>query len=215
MWQDRKDPDNKRVVPNGIDAGWAYNPGEAAWGGPQADQVMSAWRADEGAGWERLTSGDWQSEGRPVKFPLERAPAFTPTRAESRAQLRPVLEQILGGKERTYTFSGGKLRHEVHVSAESFARHFHQLDRARFLPVMQDVIERPYEVWLSFERHRKSGQVALRYRYIKGYQELGSGSKGMIVIVQAVRGQLEAWTAYPSRLAYFKGQRQGKLLFGR
>jgi len=89
-----------------------------------------------------------------------------------------------------------------------------KLDHSKFLPLIDEALSDPYEAWLSFERHRATGKVALRMRVIKGF-DIGKG-KGVLVVANDVRGMLEAWTFIPiTKAREINKQRRGDLLFGK
>lgn len=202
--------DPKTGAPVGIDKGWDYNVGEAAYGKKLSETSMNEWRAQGAKAWERLTPGDWQSQGRKERIPADipRAalgPKLTTTQAAAKA-----LTGIMGGEERIYTLpSGGKML----VNAESLAAHV-DLDRTPYLPLLPEVLEAPYETWLSFEQHKGTGKVVLRQRLVKLVKL--DKARAILVTAQAKNGMLEAWTMVPTtKLDYINKQRNGKLLWGR
>ncbi|MCL2790112.1 MAG: PBECR2 nuclease fold domain-containing protein [Desulfobulbus sp.] len=121
-----------------------------------------------------------------------------------------ALTRIMGAGERIYTLpTGGK----VLVNATTLASHL-DLDRSPYLPLLPEVLEDPYEIWLAFEQHRATNKVELRQRLIKMVQL--DKERGLLVTAQARNGLLEAWTMIPtSKIGYLDNQRAGKLLWGR
>lgn len=206
-WTDRAGVTH--TLPNGIDPGWAYNVGEAAYGRPLAQDVMRQWQAQGADAWERLTPGDWQAAARPERLPLDPSPhRLGPRLADASAQQR-ALAEMLGAEQRMFRPGGVP----VLVDAKALAEH---LDPARspFLPFVEDVLDDPAEVWLSFERHRGTGRVEVRTRIVKAI-DTGSAQQ-LLVVAQAHKGALEAWTFIPTRDArYLNRQRVGRLLYGR
>ena len=205
----RRGPSPRVVqVPRGIDPGFAYNPGTAAWGRPLSDEAMASWKAQKGKAWDSLTPEGWQTHGRPERIPL--APGLKPgPPLTSQAEVIQALEKQLGGKSKLYT--PGNL--PVMVNAETLG---HQIDprRSEYLPLLDDLLTNPYEVWLSFERHRGTGQVALRSRLVKAY-DLGKG-RMLLMVANAHKGWLEGWTFLPtSDHNYVNRQRQGMLIMGK
>ena len=83
----------------------------------------------------------------------------------------------------------------VLVNAESLAAHL-KLDRSEFLPLIDEALSDPYEAWLSFERHRATGKVALRMRVIKGF-DIGKGN-GVLVVANDVRGMPGSLDIHPN-----------------
>lgn len=198
-------------VPRGIDPGWNYNPGQAAWGAPLADGVADAWAAKGQDGWERLTPGDAASYGLPDEVPAVKPKAKVGRPARDKADLEQMITNVLGGPERAFEYPVGDFTHSINVNAKALADHL-ELSRGQFVPLIPEVLEKPTELWLSFERSKLDGKVVLRHRAIKVF-DLGGKDRGVIVSAQSVKGQLEAWTVVPVRqLAYLQKSRVGKLL---
>jgi SPP1 gp7 family putative phage head morphogenesis protein len=209
-------PDGRRTiqVPAGIDPGFGYNPGSTAYGKKLADDVMDQWRAASVAdSWEPLTPGDWRSYQRPGNVPLDAPVAKIGERAASPEQMTGAIERAIGGKEKIFDLPDGSV---VAVNAESLAGHIAgHGDRAALIPFLPELLTDPFEIWLSFERHKGTGRVELRKRIIKAVQ-IGDDKQALLSVIQAVKGRLEAWTFIPAnRLGRLQRQRHGKLLFGR
>lgn len=204
-------PSPRRVsVPKGIDPGFGYNVGEAAWGRPLAAEAMAGWQAQGAQAWDLLTPGDSASAGRPVRLPLDAPKARLGHRAHNKTEVAAALRKLLGGEEKAVATPAGL---HVLVNAEALAEHVDP-SRAEYLPLIEETLADPYEVWLTFERHKGTGKVALRSRLVKAF-DLGKG-KGMLVVANATRGLLEAWTFLPtSDRKYLERQRRGMLLYGR
>jgi len=99
----------------------------------------------------------------------------------------------------------------VYVNAASLAKHI-DIARAPLLPLLPEVLTQPDEVWASFERHKGTGKIELRWRIIR---MVNAGKyKGQLVVAQVAKGVLEAWTFIPvKQLNYINGQRQGMLIY--
>jgi hypothetical protein len=198
-------------VPDGIDPGFDYNPGEAAFGHKLNDQVMEQWRR-EGRKYERLSTGGWAEAGRPQKVPSDRPVAKLGPPATTASQLAEQTRQAIGGAERVFILPDGA---RVLVDAAALANHLRKdLGRAVFLPFLPEVLEAPFEIWLSFERHPATGKVELRRRLVK-VLDLGGKARPMVVTAQVVRGRLETYTYHPVRPNQIGKERVGKLLYGR
>lgn len=207
-WTDKQSGEIHRV-PNGIDPGFAYNVGEAAWGRELSREAMDRWKAAGHGAWETLTPGDWQQFGRSARIPLDPPRAGLGVHAKDAAEMTTVLRGILGGEEKLFRPAGAP----VLVNAESLAAH---IDPARspFLPFIEETLNDPFEVWLTFQRHQGTGKVVLRQRIIKAIDV--EGGKGVMSVLNAVRGLLEAWTFIPmSQVKQLNNARRGWLLYGR
>lgn len=197
-------------VPAGIDPGFDYNPGKAAWGARISAAKMDEYRAMESAAWLSLTPGDWQSFGLPEKLttqvPIRSAGAELASTDEAAAELK----QIIGGEEKVFSFTGDKgFRYDLLVNAKSLAEHIKdELWRTPYLPLVPEVLSDPEEVWIGFQRHKGTGKTALRMRVIKA---LKLGKKRTIIMAfDAVDGWLTSWTIIPSKSgSYVNKQREG------
>ena len=82
------------------------------------------------------------------------------------------------------------------------------------MPFIREALEDPFEVWLSFERHKGTGKYVLRQRIIKAVK-LDEG-KDILMVIQSRGGFIEDWTMSPlSDLKHVNRQRQGKLIWAR
>ncbi len=219
-WTDRRTGE-VRQVPKGIDPGWAYNPGQAAWGEEQSREAWEAWQASGEKDWERLadglSGGGWESVGRPREIPPDAPKARFGPGAASEAEVVAQLKEIFGGEQEVFRFAPSAaspgLSYDLVVNAEVLGAHIDP-DRAAYLPFLRETIEDPFEVWMAFERHRLTGKVRLATRFIKNLDI--EGGKAITLMAQVNKGVLEAWTAIPtSKLNYMQQQRVGKLLWGR
>ncbi|MFZ5760953.1 MAG: PBECR2 nuclease fold domain-containing protein [Thermodesulfobacteriota bacterium] len=211
QWVDPKTGEVKQV-PKGVDPGWDYHPGKAAWGRKLSEESMGAWQAGRDK-WQRLTPGNWQTYDRPEMIPADLPKAALGERAVTREELRDRIAATIGGAEKVFRFQNGDFSYPVLVNAETLAGHM-DLDRSAFVPLLPELLADPFEVWLAFEQHSASGQVVLRQRLIKAVQL--EKDKGLLLVVQSANGMMEGWTFFPvSNLKYLNNQRQGKLVYRR
>ena len=211
-WVDKATGETHQI-PKGIDPGWDYSVGAAAWGQRLSDKAMSGWKAQGGKAWERLTFGGFESIGRPDRIPVDVPIAVEGKHVRDKAELVSKIKDIIGGEEKIFTYSGGGFTYSMVVNAEILARHL-ALNRAPYIPFLPEVIEQPFEIWQSFERHKGTGKVELRHRFVKAVRL--SKDQHLLVSVQAVDGRMEAWTFFNSKdLKYYNRQRVGKLVWGR
>jgi hypothetical protein len=181
-------------VPAGIDPGFGYNVGEAAWGRNVAQRVL-----DEQAGgkWVEIPGKTPAELGRPAKVPLDETAIDLGGRAESPADLEPLFEKAIGGEQ---AYVADPLGEQIlldrtipdHI-AESPAR----LDgRETFFPLLRETVTDPYEIWISWARNELTGRYAIRRRYIKGFQ-LSKG-KAVTIVTESVGNVWIGVTAYRS-----------------
>ena len=197
-------------VPEGIDPGFGYNPGRAGYGAQLDQQTLDAWRNTGEARFTRLTPGDWQSAGRPEQLPARTPQAGLDKEVTDRAGLTAQIAHHIGGDTVVLRTPADD---PVHISAEALANHL-DISRAPFVSLLREAIENPEEIWLAFEKSNPGGKVVLRQRLVTQFAL--DQDRTMLVILQAVRGRLEAWTMIPGRLdAYTQRQRVGQLLYAR
>jgi hypothetical protein len=210
-WVDRNDVVHE--IPNGVDPGWNYNVGKAAYGQRLSEEAMSSWRAEGAKAYETLTGGNWESEQRPQAIPMDPSAAKMGERSKNRPEAEAALREILGGDEKIFSFQPGDFRYDTLVNAKTLSSHV-DLSRSSFLPFLSETMTDPYEVWIAFEQHKGTGQVVLRQRVVKGI-DVGDG-KGMLFVANSTKGVLEGWTFFPiGNLAYLNDQRYGKLIWKR
>jgi hypothetical protein len=200
-------------VPKGIDPGWDYNVGEAAWGRRLSKKSMDTWRDQGASAWERVTPGNWATRGLREMIDVDKPVAKLGPVLGSTEAVKRALEKTLGAKENVFSLESGKFRYDILANAETLAEHL-PIDRSPFVPFIKEALENPFEVWLSFEKHKGTGKYALRQRTIKAVRL--DKDRAVLIVVQSKGGVMEAWTMIPtSDLRYLNSQRQGKLIWAR
>jgi hypothetical protein len=203
-------------VPAGIDPGWDYNPGKAAWGQKISQESMRTWKAQGSGAWETMTQGNWQLAGRPRVIPADPTDTVPMAPAQTIEQIEAALKDILGGEEQIFPFVSRRtaaFSHRLVVNARSLAEYIDPA-QSQFLPFLPEIITDPFEVWMAFERHRATGKVALRQRIVKAL-DLGKDQR-FLATFQAREGVLESWTFLPTNdVRYLNKQRKGMLVLAR
>jgi len=199
-------------IPKGIDYGWDYAPGASLRPRNLSQQVMAEWRAAKADAWETLTRGNWQSLGRPAAIPADTTTLAPGPRLTTQAEVVDALRSQLGGESKVYRV-GGDYAYPLMVDAEALGSH---IDPARsvYLPYLETLIQEPFEVWAMIQQHKGTGQTAFRVRLVKRIET--GDKKGLLLVAQAHKGQLESWTFMPtSDLKYLNRQREGVLVYAR
>jgi hypothetical protein len=200
---------HKIAVPKGIDPGWGYNVGDAAYGTRPPSDVLAAATANQDK-WTRLTQGDWRSEGRLERLPVDQPKAERGPTMTDRTLIAAAIERAIGGKEMALALPNGA---SVFIDAKALADHIDPR-RAAFIPFLAELIADPAEIWLTFQQHNVTGQVAMRTRVLK-LIDLGH-DQGLVLVLDAGGGMLQGVTFIPTeRPAYVQNQRVGKLVWGR
>lgn len=195
-------------VPKGIDPGFAYSPGATAWTQPLAESAMSAGSAYRAGEWERLIPSTFATYSRPERLPLAGTPRPLAQRLLTTDDVRVAVEEVIGGASKVYDVKGLP----VAINATALAQHIDP-QRAEYLPLLDDLLTNPYEVWISLERHVATGYYQLRTRMIKAYRF--DRDRGLLLVAQQANGFMESWTMVPtSQMGYLNKQRVGKLWWG-
>lgn len=201
-------------IPEGIDPGWDYNVGQAAWGKRLSEEQMDAWRASGPEKWQRLTPGDFKTANRPEMMPLDPPKAaLDDTIRKTASGMQAAIEKVLGAPEKVFQYEKDGFSWGVLVNAESLSTHI-DAARAAYIPLLPETMSDPYEIWMTFERHTVSGKIELRQRIIKAVST--GRDQGMLVVTNVINGIMEAWTLIPvENLNYLNRQRAGKLVWAR
>ncbi len=198
-------------IPKGIDPGWDYNVGEAAWGRTQALRLM-----EENEKWSDLDAFGPEKYGRPPK--IDRIES-TATRLAGRvavgnnAALYEALRKVLGGDERTFVDPTGtpisaSLAIVDHIIAKPEKR---WNGREQYFPLIPETIESPYEIWVGFAKSDTSGRIAVRRKYVKAFKLKGKKIVG--IVADTVSGQWVGVTFFSGKLTGAGNLRKGRLLW--
>lgn len=200
-------------VPVGVDPGWNYDKGRSAWGEQLSKKAMDEWtesiKAKGEKAWEPIGGTDWKEMGLQKTIPADPALAPHGQRLASREEMRSELIKLFGAEEKVYTLPGD---YHLFMNAKTLSDHI-ELWRSEYLPYIPQLMANPFEIWLSFERHRLTGKTALRARAIAATET----KKGkMVAVFNGNKGLLESWTFVPaSDENYLNNQRYGKLIWSR
>jgi SPP1 gp7 family putative phage head morphogenesis protein len=190
-------------VPKGIDPGFDYNVGVAAWGGP----LREPREAGQGE-WLELTSfGQTRPAGAIPAPPSPRSVTLQPApialSEDAAPQIKKLIEKAIGGPEEIITDPLGSA---VFVNAEAFAAKIagalakNPSDRReRLIPALLDLIASPQEIWAGFEVN-SAGKTRMGRRYVSYLQIEDGGAPAFVALIAQTRAAvLEAWTIYKTR----------------
>jgi len=165
-YYDWTDPATGKVhrVPQGIQPGWDYNPGEAAWGKSEALRLME----DQGP-WVDLTPKFPADYALSDRIPIDTPNASIGTHARSIEDLKSKLAFALGGTSAVFRDPAGGATSVTDAIVE------HMLEkqdtrwdgREMYFPFIPELIETPAEIWIGFAKSEISGRVGIRKRYVK------------------------------------------------
>lgn len=195
--------DSAPTWPGDVPEEWAYNVGKAARVSTEPEKAQ----------WEPvITSRDHTTYQRPDAIPLDTPRAQPGPKATSRAQVVEAVQKMLGGAGGTLTGPDGIT---VGITVKGLGQHL-KPDRAPVVPLLPEVIENPYEIWLMPYRDMLTGRVELRRRYLKALQLDGSKAAYTWFIAEYRKGELwDVTTVLSSRKRELDKLRRGILLYGR
>lgn len=104
--------------------------------------------------------------------------------------------------------------HDPLILNEPFIDHLQFDGRERFLPLIEEVVRNPYEIWLQVEKEKETGKIALRKRYISFIR--AEKNRQLLLVAESARGQWTGYTIFYTRdVRYIDSVREGVLLYGR
>ncbi|MGQ0700388.1 MAG: PBECR2 nuclease fold domain-containing protein [Panacagrimonas sp.] len=199
-------------VPKGIDPGWGYNPGEAAWGRAITQQSIDRNLVGK---WIPLEGQTFEGLGRPGAMPRSSALAsIAVSRARTIEDARAILRSSIGGDQATLVDPVGARVVIDQRLVDHYAQSASRLDgRERYLPLLPELIREPYEIWVQFAREESTGMIGLRRRYLRNF-DVGGG-RSVVLIVQAEKGGWFSFDYFHRNAAAMDKMRQGFLVWSK
>ena len=196
-------------VPKGLDPGWDYNPGQTAWGRSEAQRLME----DQGP-WVDIDPWRPAAYNRPDKIVVDIPRAALGEEATTVKGLRQALRDAIGDDEVGFVDPTG----ETTIISQAITDHILQNKkrwdgREAYFSFIPELIEDPYEVWISFARSEVSGRVGIRKKYVKALQ---LDKKRVIgLYAETMNGHWVSGDLFRGGLTGAGNLRKGRLLFGR
>lgn len=190
-------------VPKGIDTGFGYNVGEAAWGrGAELAKL-------EGHGpFEPLfvPGGSRPADPGPLAAVAPLARIGKP--AANEAELRRMLRDAIGGDERIFADPTGERVLVTQAIIDHMIQGPQGIDgREAFFPFIPELLADPAEIWTGFARSTVTGRVSLRRRYAKLVTIGENRSLGFVADVDG--GAWSGLTFFPGETRDLKNLRWG------
>ncbi len=218
-WEQRplKTPDGVEMVrvPEGIDTGFGYNVGKAAWG-RGADRVA----IERHGPWTELKvpAGIRQADTplKPVPTPTRpvdpvltdhfRRPS-TPISPDTVDALRQGLRDALGADQVILTDPSGERISVGQAIVDHMIETPSRMDgRERYFPFIPELIETPQEIWVGFAESA-SGRVSLRRRFVK-YLMIGK-NEVLALVADADDNRWSGMTFFRGGVTALKNLRTG------
>lgn len=210
-WTDKRTGEVHRV-PNGIDPGWDYNVGTAAWGEREQLRLME----DTGP-WTDLSPLGHGKYGRPDKISVDapRAELGNPVKKGDAPALREALTKALGSEASNIIDPLGE---PVRVT-QAIVGHILEKPETRwdgrdaYFPFIRELIEDPFEIWMSFAKSAVSGRVGIRRKYVKAVKL--SGNKALGLYAESMDGYWVSGDLFRGNITGAKNIRKGRMIYGR
>lgn len=196
---------------------WAYHVGHAANGKGLADAALAKDASTRWSDTPGKSAADW---GRPAQVPLDAAVGQPfPTGIRDPQQLRQAWRELYGETKALRDPAGDQVLLTDRV-LEHWLEKPSRLDgREKYLPLLAETIQDPFEIWANFARN-DLGQIGLRRYYVKRVDVTeGEGDArkkyALTVIAEVLPGGV--WGSFD----FFRGSkpqpssRQGLLVWGR
>ncbi|WKZ32932.1 MAG: phage minor head protein [Thermodesulfobacteriota bacterium] len=197
-------------VPQGIDPGWGYNPGEAAWGRNEALRLME----DKGP-WVDLDPRGPAAYGRRERIPADQPKADLGKPSDTIEGVRRALKEAIGGDEKTFRDPTGEGALVTQAIVDHMVKVSRRLDgREAYFPFIPELIESPYEIWVGFAKSEMSGRVAIRKRYVK-LLRLDEKDRVLGMYAETRNGLWTGEGFFRGSVTALKNLRKGRLLYGR
>lgn len=199
-------------VPKGIDPGWAYNPGIASYG---RGAVLAAGEPER---FEPLAAPGATPVDQLPPLPVDQPRAPLAPRPGSWDEARQRLREVMGDDQRMFVDPTGQttvvdVGIVDHAEAKDAARIDDHLGRARYYPLLPELIEDPAEIWVGFAASSATGKVALRRRYVR-IVEVGKDTYVTLIADRA--GSLwKGLTFFYGRPGRARALRSGHLVYRR
>ncbi len=209
QWTDKQG--KTHTIPNGIDPGFDYNVGEAAWGQNQQKRLME----DQGP-WKDLHPWGPAKYGRPEKIAVDapRAQLARPVKKGDMQGLRAALRKAVGSDEAHIADPTGANILVTQAISEHIAEKAGRFDgRDAYFPYIRELIEDPFEIWVNFAVSAVSGRVAIRKKYVKAVRLDKTRVLGLYAETQD--GKWVSADFFRGSVTAAKNLRKGRLIYGR
>jgi hypothetical protein len=198
-------------IPEGIDPGWAYNPGETAWGREWAISEIEKMQAGT---WVDADPWKYTAYNRPEEVSVDVPKASLGKIAKTEKELRDMLKKAIGGDEAYFVNPAGEKILVNQAIVDHMLKDKKRWDgREAYFPFIPELIEKPYEVWVGFAKNEMTGQYGIREKYIKAIQL--EKQRAIVFVAETSAGKWTGITFFRGDVKKVNAIRQGRLLWGR
>lgn len=206
------------------DPGFSHHPGKVVWGGIGEDSAKYNFKAMTDlagpADYRRTALANARPAALPDfseddLLPAGKDAAFYQAEFTKRYDDEKVLKDAVG--EPVILTLRSFLADKRPGAAETWK--FGKAGHGESIPLLQEMIEQPYEIWLTPQKDEKSGRVRLVKRYVALWKTQDKNRVAGLAVFEVVDGVFQGMTAFiplkegKADLSYAERQRQGLLLF--
>lgn len=214
-----------RNIPVGIDPGFDHNPGMA-----RGNDDLATLALEKSAAWEDITPPSFIKDGRkvsaaeyydrPAIVPADKPKAHLGDAIHDRHApdtarlLEGLFINAIGAPEKVFMNPLGNGVVVNRKIVDHMLEKPERIDgREQLFPLIPDVIESPFEIWMGWARNTATGKVAPRARYVK---VLNMGKDVVIgLVADIVDGMWTGTTYFRGKHSALDNLRKGNLIWGR
>jgi hypothetical protein len=203
--------DPKTGDPVGIDKGWGYSVGKAAWGENETKLLL-----EEKGKWRDLVPWGPEKYGRPAQIPVDATDTMPGPRVKPGdvAALREVFRKAVGGDSVFIEDPNGDVVNINQAITDHIAGSGSRWDgREEYFPFIRELIEDPYEIWINFAQNELSGRVAVRKKFVKAVRTSRNRVLGLYAETQD--GFWVGGDFFRGKLTGAGNLRKGRMISGR
>lgn len=199
------------MIPNGIDPGFQNNPGRSAWGREMTKNMAGR---EEKPVWEDIAPLDAAYYGLPKAIPADKPKAARGVIANEEQGQRAELRRAIGGDEAFFTSPHGEvIMVNQGVVDHNLEKPEARKNRSEWFPFIQETIEDPAEIWVTFQRDRISGEFRIAQKFIKVLAL--EKNRPMLLMATTEKGAWSAMTVHPRQDRNIVNLRAGRLVWTR
>ncbi|MEF2154659.1 PBECR2 nuclease fold domain-containing protein [Luteimonas sp. FXH3W] len=191
-----------------VPAEWRYNVGIAAFG-----RAIEKTATTDPRDWLPMDPYFPDHYDRP-DIPFDAPTVPLAPRTDSIPEIRQRFRDLFGGDSVTFIDPTDAVMSVTQAMITHWAEKQGGFEgREAYLPLLREIIEDPYEIWVGFERHQRTGKVRIRRRYIKGLM-VGKKKIGGVVL-DSIPGEWVALTMFHGSPTGAKNLRTGRMTWFR
>jgi SPP1 gp7 family putative phage head morphogenesis protein len=202
------------------DPGWAYHPGKVMWGTGEIPQFRDMPGLKGPADYRRPALHNATARNLPLLDKSRLLPA-----GQSDDFYKAEFEKIFGQGKIIKDAAGLPVNinlrlFEIIKDSTDPGYKFTKPGHGTIIPVIEEMLKNPYEIWIAAAKDAKSGQVRLVRRYISLWKSSDRQRIPGLAVFEVARGELAGVSVFSPEdrhkapnLAYTEAQRRGILIY--